>query len=90
MSSHQATFYIQVAADFYSYAGEPKIRGVKAVEMTQNRPRKPKPGTVTIKLTVQVPDGALLPLRPQAVVVVPDDMVLANELLTVTAEDPTA
>lgn len=90
MSSHDATFYVQIAADFYtSTYREPttSVRSIKAVEMTQNRPRKPKPGTVTVKLTVRVPDGALLPLAPQVVVVIPEDMVMANEVVTVEAED---
>jgi hypothetical protein len=89
-SSHDATFYVQLAPDFYypPYGGDPSVREIRATALTQKRPRKPQSGTVMVKLTVRVPDAAFLPLRPEAIVVVPEDMTVATPL-EVIAEEPT-
>lgn len=87
--SKDATFYVQVEPKWgYSYAGmEPPLVGAKAVRMSQKKPGRPAPGTVMVKMTLRIPDAAFLPLRPEAVVVVPEDMVVTNPL-EVSAEDP--
>lgn len=87
--SHDATFFVQLAPDFYQRYGhvDPTVRSIKAVALTQSRPGKPKSGTVLVKLTVRVPDGAFLPLRPEAIVVVPEDMTAVAPIV-VTAENP--
>lgn len=84
---HDATFYVQIEPDFSSYDPE-RVISAKAVAITQQKPRSPRPGTVTCKLTVRVPDAAFLPLRPEAVIVVPEDMVAANQPVEVEAGDP--
>ena len=78
MSSHEATAYLQLEPDFYiAYGGaEPTVRSIKAVALTQKRPQRQKSGTVLVKLTIRVPDAAFLPLRPEAVVVVPESMTI--------------
>ena len=87
-SSHDATFYVQLAPDFYrGWSDDATVRAVKATGMTQSRPRKQQSGTVLVKLTVRVPDAAFLPLRPEAIVVVPEDMTVAAPI-EVTAENP--
>ncbi|WP_346007421.1 hypothetical protein [Janibacter terrae] len=89
-NTHDATFYVQIEPEFRTpYGGvDPQVRSIKAVRITQQKPESPKPGTVTTKLTVRVPDAAFLPLRPEAVIVVPDDMVAANDPIEVEAGDP--
>ncbi len=86
-----ATFYAQVEPEWSRYVssmtGERRLEGAKVVTITQKRPQKPRGGTVLVKLTVRVPAGAFLPLRPEAVVVIPDDMTVTTPV-EVIAEDP--
>jgi hypothetical protein len=78
-NSHDATVYLQLQADLYrsTVSGGETVRSIKAVAVTQKRPERQRPGTVLVKLTVRVPDAAFLPLRPEAVIVVPEDMAAA-------------
>lgn len=93
MSRHKdATFYVQIEPEWSRWTdseGERPLRGIKAVAITQNKPNRPRSGVVVAKLTVRVPDAAFLPLRPEAIVVVPEDMVAASPI-EVTAEDGNA
>lgn len=83
-----ATFFAQVDPEWRNYYGqEPTLVGARVVTITQKRPRKPKGGTVLVKLTIRVPDAAFLPLRPEAIVVVPEDMTVVTPL-EVEASDP--
>lgn len=89
MSTHAATFYVQIEPEFRrSYYGDDNlvVTSIKAVGITQKRPTKQKPGTVLTKLTLQIPDAAFLPLRPEAIVVIPDSMT-TFEPVVVEAED---
>lgn len=89
-----ATVYLQVAPEWNDYYlrrdpdNPSALRGAKVAAMTQGKPGKQRPGTVLVKLTVRVPAAAFYPLRPEAVVVIPEDMTL-SEPLEVTAGDPT-
>ena len=87
MTSHDATFYLQVEPEFISHGQDEVVRGIHAVALTQKRPRSPKRGTVLMKLTVRVPDAAFLPLRPEVVIVVPQAMTEALPI-EVTVGDP--
>ncbi len=85
-----ATFYAQVEPDWSRYVygdGEKLLEGAKVVQITQKRPTRPRGGTVLLKLTVRVPAGAFLPLRPEAVVTIPDGMTVTTPV-EVVAEDP--
>jgi hypothetical protein len=92
VSNHvDATFFAQVEPEWGAYdrtLDQRMPRAAKVVALTQKRPDRPRPNTVIVKLTVRVPKAAFLPLRPEAVVVIPEDMVVANEPVEVTAEDP--
>lgn len=88
----RCTFYVQIEPEFSAYAsrdGDPQLRGIKAKRMTQSRPSDPLGGSVLVKLTVEVPDGAFMPLRPEAVVVIPENFVKDNPV-HVVAEDVNA
>lgn len=81
--SHKATFYVQVEPEWTRWTdsnGDRQIYGIKAAGITQRWPNRPRPGTVTVKLTVEIPDAAFLPLRPEAVIVVPEDMTAVNPI----------
>lgn len=83
---HDATFYLQLEPSFYG--GQQQIvREIRAVGLTQKRPTRQRAGSVVVKLTVRVPDAAFLPLRPQAIVVIPESMA-TTEPLEVVASDP--
>lgn len=88
-----ATFYAQVEPEWsqLSYWGEADrpLRGAKVVRTTQQRPDRPKPGTVLVKLTIRIPAGAFYPLRPEAIVVVPETLTEPHPV-EVVAEDPHA
>lgn len=95
MSSHvDATFFVQIEPEWGRWfdarnqdtAGA--VAGAKAVAITQNKPSRQRPGTVLAKLTVRVPKGAFVPLRPEAVIVIPEDMLAAAQPVEVEAGDP--
>ncbi len=83
-----ATFYVQVVPEFspYTYDGEQRVTGAVARRITQTRPAKPVADAVLVKLTINLPKAAFLPLRPEAVVVVPADF-LQSAPMYVDAED---
>ena len=85
--THDATLYVQIEPTFYSWGDPPKLAGISAVRMTQKRPRSQLPGTAVVRLTVRIPDVAFMPLRPEAVVEIPADLVVI-EPLYVEAGDP--
>jgi len=89
----KATVYLQVQPEFTWWAKSRKqfdvldaIEGAKVVGSTQNKAQKPKPGTVEVKITVELPKDAFLPLRPEAIVVIPETLTQPHPV-TVEAED---
>ena len=87
---HDATVYLQVEAKFTRNwrAGEyvEAIDSIKVVNMTQERPKRPRGGTITAKVTLRIPDAALLPFAPEAVITVPEGLVITNPI-EVVADD---
>lgn len=92
--AQQATFFVQIEPIWarHTIHGEehPRLQGAKAIGMTLTRPKQPRGdrGTVIVQLTVELPDGVFLPLRPQAVIVVPEGMTALAQPITVEAVDP--
>jgi hypothetical protein len=84
-----ATFYAQVAPEWSRYPvwGERQVNGAKVTRITQSRPDKPVGGTVLVKLTIRVPKAAFMPLRPEAIVVVPESLT-EPQPVEVVAVDP--
>lgn len=77
----RATVYLQVQPEYSWRAKQSKrfdepsaIDGAKVIGSTQNKSQKPKPGTVEVKVTIEIPKGAFLPLRPEAIVIVPESL----------------
>lgn len=87
----RATFYVQIEPEWSSWMtdgeGEKVLESATAVRLTKKRPDRPKPGTVTAKLTMVLPSNAFLPLRPAAVITVPADALETNPL-EITVENP--
>ncbi|MCC4906947.1 hypothetical protein [Microbacterium sp. cx-59] len=91
--SVRATVYLQVQPDYSwrarqsgKYDEPSAIDGAKVVGSTQNKSQKPKPGTVEVKVVIELPKGAFLPLRPEAIVVIPETLTTPHPV-TVEAED---
>lgn len=89
----KATVYLQVQPVYTYWAASRRefdtpdsIEGAKVVGSTQNRSQKPKQGTVEVKITVELPKGAFLPLRPEAIVVIPETLTTPHPV-QVEAED---
>lgn len=89
----RATVYLQVQPEYTWRAKQQRkfdepnaIEGAKVVGSTQGRSQKPKPGTVEVKVTIELPKGAFLPLRPEAIVVIPETLT-APHPVRVEAED---
>ena len=90
---HDATVHLQVKPTFgRTWDGRAMeyvevIESIQVVAMTQERPRKPKPGTITTKVTLRIPDKALLPFSPEAVITIPEGYYIVNPI-EVVADDP--
>ena len=91
MSEVDATFYAQVRPTFSTWrktpTGDHAVESAAVERVTQKRPARPVPGTVLVKLTIRLPKAAFYPLRPEAVVVVPESLAEANPI-EVEALDP--
>lgn len=91
MAHVDATFYAQVEPEWSRWQtdgqGNPALDSAKVVTVTQKKPGRPKGGTVLVKLTLRLPHGAFLPLRPEAIVVIPEDMTVTSPI-EVLAEHP--
>ena len=88
--SHDATFYVQVEPVWSRWVesnGLKSVESLRAVSITKKKPDRPRGGTVLVKLTLRVPDAAFMPLRPEAVIVVPEDMTVTTPIEAI-AEDP--
>lgn len=66
----QTVCYLQVEPTFYN-SREPRLWGIAVKRVTQKRPDNPIPGSVVVKITLDIADEAFLPLKPEAVVVIP-------------------
>lgn len=67
-----ATFYAQVepVLDYWKSS----IDSAKVVTITQKKPDRPRGGVIVTKLTIRLPAAAFLPLSPEAVIVVPENL----------------
>lgn len=78
-----AHFYVQLEPEWgfgTDANGNKPVYGAKVARITQNRPGKPKGGTVMVKLAINIPKAAFLPLQPEAVIVIPADMIEVNNI----------
>lgn len=78
---HEATFYVQVQAEWLSYSGS-RVRRIKAVTVHQNRPQQPRGGAVVVKLAVRIPDAVFQPLQTEPVIIEPEARVIEVEAVS--------
>jgi len=85
-----ATAYLQIEPNYrayYSDRSKPEsIDGARVVAVTQKKSAKPRPNTVEVKVTFELPKGAFLPLAPEAIVVIPESLTQPHPI-TVEALD---
>lgn len=87
----KATAFLQIEPEWLPFYGvdrdEPaNLRGAKVVAVTQKRSKSPRPGTVEVKVTFEVPAGAFVPLRPEATVVIPEELTTAHPIVVEAAD----
>lgn len=86
----QAPAYLQVRPEWATYADRTdvrQVRGARVVKVTQKRSENPEPGTVEVKVVLDLPASIFVPLMPEAVVVVPDSLTVAHPIQA-EATDP--
>lgn len=83
--SHETTFYIQVKPTWNKWSD--MVSNIRVVNLTQKKPEKASGGSVTVKLTLRIPDSVFMPLIPEAVVVISNDMASLNQI-EVSVDDP--
>jgi hypothetical protein len=85
---HDAEVWLQVQGSTripYSYekrdgAGDVVVDKIKVKALTQSRPNPPAKGCIAVKVTLRIPDGAFLPFSPEAVITVPENMVVRGPI----------
>jgi hypothetical protein len=82
MSSHRADFYVQIEP---IWTRNGNLHSIQATRLTQRKPYRPLPGTVLVKLAVQVPDSAFEAFEPP-VIVVPESLIVASALTAEVAD----
>jgi len=90
-STVKATAFLQIEPEWSPFYGVDRddpanLRGAKVVAVTQKRSKQPRPGTVEIKVTFEVPAGAFVPLHPEAVVIIPEEMTTPHPVVVEAAD----
>lgn len=62
------------------------VKSIRVTNITQKRPAKPD--GVVVQLRLRFNEAAFLPLKPSAVIEIPDSMVLIAQDIEVIADDP--
>jgi hypothetical protein len=92
-ASVDAPVYLQVEPIFARYKSpvedERRLQGARVKRMTLTRPDRPLGGSVLVKVVLRIPAGVFYPLRPEAVVVIPESLTEVNAI-EVVASDPHA
>lgn len=74
----KTTVYLQVEPHISRYSGKPDSMHV--ARTTSSKPKKPLGGTVTVKVTLDIPVEAFMPLEPEATIVIPAAMIQPNPI----------
>lgn len=89
----ETTVFLQVEAtgftnryDSQSKSNVPDIRGMRVLAINQKRPEKPKSGCIVVEVKIVMPVAAFLPLKPTAVVDIPDTFTAAAALIDVESD----
>lgn len=86
---HTATFYAQVEPTWARWKrtdGSRALDSIRVTGITQNPPRRPPAGSVTVKLNLTLPAAVFETLRPEINIDVPADHVLVNEAVHIESD----
>lgn len=71
----KVTTYLQVEPRWQRWIpygqDKPKLDSLRVVGQTKERPRRPRSGTIVVKLTLDIADAAFQPLEPAIEIVIP-------------------
>lgn len=91
MRTVTTTAYLQIEpvwASYHSSRDNPEaVYSAKVVGLTQKRSKQPRPGTIEIKVSIEIPTGAFVPLQPEATIVIPEGLTIPHPVV-VEAADP--
>lgn len=88
----KATAFLQIEPEWTRFfSGSERddpsnVIGAKAVAITQKRSKSPRAGTVEVKVTIEIPTGAFGPLRPEATIVIPEDLTIPHPVVVEAAD----
>ena len=90
METVSTTCYVQVEPEWgYAYGGTQRpLTAIKARKISQKKPDKPIPGSVTLKLRLNIPKAVFLPLEPAADVTFEMSDVVVNRGEVLAASEP--
>jgi hypothetical protein len=80
------TFYVQLSPKWNSW-DKNRLEGIALARATQKKPDKPVPGTITVKLTLALPDDAFKPYEPVVKIEIPENQISQNIQLKVEEPD---
>jgi hypothetical protein len=85
------TAYLIIEGERYRYGTTDPITGLKPVNkakivgVRQTRPKSLDLDQIVVKVTIQLPSAAFDPIAPQALIVVPEEMIMHE--IEVTADE---
>ena len=85
------TAYLVIEGERYRYGTTDPTTGLKTVSkakivaVRQSRPKVLELDQIAIKVTIQLPSAAFDPIAPQALIVVPTEMIISGEEIVVEA-----
>ena len=74
MSGVRASAYLTVEASRIRY-GNKSVQSAKVVRVTQGKPAILQVDQIAVKVTIELPTAAFDPLEPQAIIVVPEELI---------------
>lgn len=84
----EATAYLVIEPTWRRYGedadGNPILDGARITGVKQRLPKTTPPGSVAIKVKVRVPSGAFIPLVVDAVLDVPDSLIVRTAEVSIT------
>lgn len=86
--SKNSTFYVQLEPRWRSWVDyttkKRPLEKVVATRVSQTKPTKPVAGSITVKLSITIPDSVFEPFEPQVDIVIPEQDV--QNLIQVNVE----
>ena len=83
----KATFYVQLEPRYRNWADyntkKFPLESIAATRVTQTKPNRPAPKSITVKLSIDVPESVFEPFEPQVEITIPEPV---QNMITVNVE----